>query len=177
MDKNFNSVNYCLVTCTEHPVKVISSVVRKSVVSDRSACLVDFDTVVQTVNVPILCTYRSVSFTICHLLTPMLIYIFKLTITFSKVSCNTPILFMIIISLITTFFMKTLFHKNTVSISITIIIANTINIIYIIITMRFAHTITTNSIISIVNVMSRPPLSTISSLSLSSPGSSSSTSP
>ena len=38
MAKEFNSVNYCLVTCTEHPVNVISSVERKSVVSYRTAC-------------------------------------------------------------------------------------------------------------------------------------------
>ena len=38
MAKEFNSVNYCLVTCTEHPVNVISSVERKSVVSYRTTC-------------------------------------------------------------------------------------------------------------------------------------------
>ena len=40
--KEFNSVNYCLVTCTEHLVNVISSVVRTSVVSYRTACPLDF---------------------------------------------------------------------------------------------------------------------------------------
>ena len=47
--------NYCLVTCTEHPVNIISSTVRTSIVSYRTACPVGFD--VQTVNVTLLCTY------------------------------------------------------------------------------------------------------------------------
>ena len=43
MVKEFYSVNYCLVTCTEDPVNVISSIVRKSVFSYRTAWSVDFD--------------------------------------------------------------------------------------------------------------------------------------
>ena len=62
MAKEFNSVNYCLVTCTEHSVNVISSTVRKSVVSYRIACSVDFDIVMETINVTLLSTYRCVSF-------------------------------------------------------------------------------------------------------------------
>ena len=60
MAKEFNSVNYCLVTCTEHPVNVISSVVRKFVVSDRTACPVDFDIVMETINLTLLSTYHCV---------------------------------------------------------------------------------------------------------------------
>ena len=51
MTKEFNSATYCFVTCTEHPVNVNLSVVRKSVISYRKARPVDFDIVVQTINV------------------------------------------------------------------------------------------------------------------------------
>ena len=64
MAKEFNSVNYCLVTCTEHPVNVISSVVRKSIVSYRTACPVDFDIVVKTMSP--FCPLTVVSFKIPH---------------------------------------------------------------------------------------------------------------
>ena len=47
---SFVFVNYCSVNCTELPVKVISSTVRKSLVSCRTACPAEFDNVVQTVN-------------------------------------------------------------------------------------------------------------------------------
>ena len=46
VDKEFNSVNPCLITCTEHPVNFISSVLRKSIVSYRTACPDDFDVAV-----------------------------------------------------------------------------------------------------------------------------------
>ena len=72
MAKEFNPVNYCLVTCTKHPVNVNSSVVRKSAVSFRTACPVDFDIVVETVYVILLCTYRCVSFKIPYRITPIL---------------------------------------------------------------------------------------------------------
>ena len=84
MAKEFNSVNYWLVTVnvTEHPVNVISSVVRKSVVSYRTVSYrtspVDFDIVVQTINVSLLCTYRCVSFKIPHYITPPVISILEL---------------------------------------------------------------------------------------------------
>ena len=75
--KEFNSVNYCLVTCTEHPVNVNSSVVKKSAVSYRTACPVDFDITVETINVTLLCTYRCVSFKIPHHITPPVISIWN----------------------------------------------------------------------------------------------------
>ena len=78
MAKEFNSVNYCLVTCTKHPVNVNSSVVRKSAVSFRTACPVDFDIVVETIYVILLCTYRCVSFKIPHRITPTVISILEL---------------------------------------------------------------------------------------------------
>ena len=73
--KNFNPDNYCSVACTERSVNVISSAVRKSVVSCRTACPVDFDIAVQTVNVTLLRTYHCVSFKIRHRITPTLISI------------------------------------------------------------------------------------------------------
>ena len=78
MAKEFISVNYCLVTCTERPVNVNSSVVKKSVVSYRTACPVDFDIVVGTINVTLLWTYRYVSFKIPHRITPIVISILEL---------------------------------------------------------------------------------------------------
>ena len=66
-----------LVTCTEHPVNVTSSAVRKSVVSYKTVCPVDFDIVVQTVNVTLLSTHRCVSFKIPHCITPTLISILE----------------------------------------------------------------------------------------------------
>ena len=75
---NFTSGNYCSVTCAEHPVNVISSTVRKSVLSYRTACPIDFGIVVQTANVTLLCTYRYVSFKINHHITPTLISILEL---------------------------------------------------------------------------------------------------
>ena len=75
---NFTSDNYCSVTCAEHPVNVISSTVRKSVLSYRTACPVDFGIVVQIANVTLLCTYRYVSFKINHHITPTLISILEL---------------------------------------------------------------------------------------------------
>ena len=71
MAKEFNSVNYCLVTCTEHPMDVISSVVRKSVVSYRNACPVHFDIVIRTKNVSLLSTYQCVFFKISHHISPL----------------------------------------------------------------------------------------------------------
>ena len=53
MFKEFNSVDYCLDTCTEHPVNVNSFVVRKSIVSYKTACLADFDIAVETINVTV----------------------------------------------------------------------------------------------------------------------------
>ena len=78
MAKEFNSVNYCLVTCTEHPVNVISSVVRKFVVSDRTECPVDFDIVMETINVTLLSTYYCVSFRIPHRISPTAISVSEL---------------------------------------------------------------------------------------------------
>ena len=81
MAKEFNSVNYCLVMCTEHPVNVVSSVVSNSVVSYRTACPVDFDMVVQTIivtiNITLLC---CVSFRIPHRITPTVIPILELSL-------------------------------------------------------------------------------------------------
>ena len=37
MAKEFNPVSYCLITCTEYPLNVNSSIVSKSVVSYRTA--------------------------------------------------------------------------------------------------------------------------------------------
>ena len=78
MAKEFLSVNYCLVTCTERPVNVNSSVVKKSVVSYRTTCPVDFDIVVGTINVTLLWTYRYVSFKIPHRITAIVISILEL---------------------------------------------------------------------------------------------------
>ena len=78
MAKEFNSVNYCLVTCTKHLVNVNSSIVKKSVVSCRTACPVDFDIVAKTVNITLLCTYCCVSFKIPHDITPTVIFILEL---------------------------------------------------------------------------------------------------
>ena len=78
MAKEFNFANYCLVTCTEHPVNVISSVVRKSIVSYRTECPVDFDIAVKTINVTLLSTYRCVSFKISHRISPTVISISEL---------------------------------------------------------------------------------------------------
>ena len=54
--KEINYVNYCLVSCNEHPVNINSSVVGKSVVSYRTACPVDFDIVVEIKSLTLLCT-------------------------------------------------------------------------------------------------------------------------
>ena len=58
--KDFNFVSYCSATCTEHPVNVISSSVKKFVVSYKTSCPVNFDIAVQTVDVTHLCTYHCV---------------------------------------------------------------------------------------------------------------------
>ena len=64
-------------------MNVISFVVRKSVVSYRTACPVDFDIVMQTINVTILCACRPFSFKIPHRITPTMIIIrFTLTTKF-----------------------------------------------------------------------------------------------
>ena len=78
MAKEFDSVNYYLVTCTEHPVNVISSVVRKSLVSYRIAYPVDFDIVAETINVTLLFIYRCVSSKILHRIIPTVISILDL---------------------------------------------------------------------------------------------------
>ena len=75
--KNFDSVNYCSITCTEHPLSVISSAVRISVVSYRTACPIDFDIYVKAVNITLLCTFCCVSFIICHRIIPTLISILE----------------------------------------------------------------------------------------------------
>ena len=95
MAKEFNSVSYCLVTCTEHPMNCISSVVRKPVVCYRAACPVDFDIVVITVNVTLLCNYRCVSFKIPHRIYPTLISILELPSHSARLSatlsvCSSP---------------------------------------------------------------------------------------
>ena len=64
-------------------MNVISSAVRKSVVSYRNACPVDFDIVMQTINVTILCACHPFSFKIPHRITPTMIIIrFTLTTKF-----------------------------------------------------------------------------------------------
>ena len=82
--KNFNSVNYCCVTCTEHPVNFISSAVRNSTVSYANAYPNDFDIIVQTVNVTLLHTYRCVSFNIQHRITLTLISIFEIPLHLTR---------------------------------------------------------------------------------------------
>ena len=57
--KKINSEKYCSVTCIERSVNVVSSVVRKSIVSYRTACSVDLNIVMQTVNVTHLRIYLS----------------------------------------------------------------------------------------------------------------------
>ena len=94
-------VNYCLVTYTEHPMNVISFIVRKSVVSYRTACPVDFDAFVETINVALLSTSCCVSFKIPHHITCH--FHFGTSTAFSKATCNTLSLLITIISLITTF--------------------------------------------------------------------------
>ena len=84
MAKEFNSVNFCVVTCTKHPVNVISSVVRKSVVSYRTACPVDFDIVVETVNGTFLFTYRCLSFKISFHISPFVISISELLLHLAR---------------------------------------------------------------------------------------------
>ena len=84
MAKEFNSVNFCLVTCTKHPVNVISSVVRKSVVSYRTACPVDFDIVVEIINVTLLSTYHCVFFKISHRISPTVISIWELPLHLAR---------------------------------------------------------------------------------------------
>ena len=101
MAKEFNSVNYCLVTYTEHPMNVISFIVRKSVVSYRTACPVDFDAFVETINATLLSTYCCASFKILHHITCH--FHFGTSTAFSKATCNTLSLLLTIISLITTF--------------------------------------------------------------------------
>ena len=82
--KKVNSVNYCLLTCTEHSVNVIASVVRKSVVSYRTACPVDFDIVVETVNGTFLFTYRCLSFKISFHISPFVISISELLLHLAR---------------------------------------------------------------------------------------------
>ena len=84
MAKEVSSVNYCLVTCTEHPVNVISSVVRKSVVSYRTACPVDFNIVVKIINVTLLSTYRCISFKNPHRISPTIISISELPLHLAR---------------------------------------------------------------------------------------------
>ena len=77
--KNFDSVNHCSVTCTEHTVNVISSAV-----CYRTACPVDLDIVMQTVNVTLSCIYCCVSFEIRDRITPFLIAILELPLHSAK---------------------------------------------------------------------------------------------
>ena len=84
MTKEFNSVSYCLVTCTEHPVNIISSVVRESVVSYRTACPVDFNIVVKTIKVTLSSTYHCVSFKIPHHISPTVISVSELPLHFAR---------------------------------------------------------------------------------------------
>ena len=84
MAKEVNSVNYCLVTCTEYPVNVISSDVRKSVVSYRTACPVDFYIVVKIINVTLLSTYRCISFKNSHRISPTIISISELPLHLAR---------------------------------------------------------------------------------------------
>ena len=73
--KNFNSVNYCSVTCTKNSVSAIASAV-----SYRAACPVDFAIVVQTVNVTLSCTDCCVSIEIRHRIAPTFIFILELSL-------------------------------------------------------------------------------------------------
>ena len=94
MAKEFNSVNYCLVTCTEHPVNVISSVVRKSVLSYRTACPVDRYKCQPFVYLPLCFLQNSpLHFSHGH-------FCFETFTAFSKATCNTLSLLTIIISII-----------------------------------------------------------------------------
>ena len=113
MAKEFNSVNYSLVTCTEHPMNVFSSIVKISFVSYRTTCPVDFDIVEKTINVTLLSTYHcflqnfSSHFSHCN-------FHFGTSTTFSKATYNTLSLLITIISLITTFPINTPILKNTI---------------------------------------------------------------
>ena len=84
MTKEFNSVSYCLVTCTQHPVNIISSVVRESVVSYRTACPVYFNIVVKTIKVTLSSTYHCVSFKIPHHISPTVISVSELPLHFAR---------------------------------------------------------------------------------------------
>ena len=79
MAKELNSVNYCLVTCTEHAVNVISTVV-----CYKTACPVNFDIVVETINVTLLSTYRFVSLKVPHCISPTVISISKLPLHLAR---------------------------------------------------------------------------------------------
>ena len=79
MAKKLNSVNYCFVACTEHPVNVISAVV-----CYKTACPVDFDIVVETINVTLLSSYRFFSFKIPHCISPTVISISKLPLHLAR---------------------------------------------------------------------------------------------
>ena len=76
--KKNSSFNYCSVTCTEYPVNIISWSVRKSFLSYSTACPIDSDIVVQTVNVTPLCNYHCVSFKIHHCINPSIVSILQL---------------------------------------------------------------------------------------------------
>ena len=84
MAKEFNSVKHCLVTCTEHPVNVISSVVRMPVLSYRTACPVHFDIVVTVINVTLLFTYHRVSFKIPPRISPTVISVSELSLHLAR---------------------------------------------------------------------------------------------
>ena len=56
MAKEISTGSYCLFTCTEHPVNVNLSFMKISMVSYITACSADFDIVVETVIVTVLCT-------------------------------------------------------------------------------------------------------------------------
>ena len=140
--KNLNSVNYCSVTCTELPENVTSSAVRKSVVSCRAACPVEFETKRHSfVHLPS-CLLQNTSLRYSHSH-----FDFGNSIRFSKVTCNILDLLIAIIGFITNFGIK-----NTIPINTTIITAITNTTIRIITTISFGQTITIISIIAILNI-------------------------
>lgn len=55
--KNFTSDKYCSATCVKHSVNFSLSVVRKFIVSYKTACPVHLNIVIQAVNVTYLCIY------------------------------------------------------------------------------------------------------------------------
>ena len=96
MAKEFNSVSHCLLTFTEHPVNVISSVVTMPALSYRTACPVDFDIIVTVINVTLLSTYHCVSFKIPHRISPTVISVSELSLHLARPPATLSLLTIII---------------------------------------------------------------------------------